>query len=307
MLEVPSLRTTWSARAAFSSWVSWRPPRPSTFWCPRPPRARPERSSATTAMVASNSPSMPDLEQHGTSTTRRPPYRPPRAPHATSDPHPPSGNIGPPARLSSLGRPTRCPRHRAVHHPDRTTRWPKRSPSNSRTYWCRAARAPPCRSTGQRRRALGSCEGLRLAGAEPRSSRRTPFVQLQRRTQLPPQQIDLRHRLEIEPAILAGLQREAVLPERLLVIPLLSERQAEVEMGEGGTGANLAGSGAAGCGAASLRRRSWRPSGRPACPPDAPSSKRSSARFACAFASVGFSAMARLVAARAASCWPRSP
>ncbi len=132
-----------------------------------------------------------------------------------------------------------------------------------------------------------------------------PFVQLERRTQLPPQQVHLRHRLEVEPAILAGLEREPVLPQRLVVIPLLPERQAEVEVSEGASRRRAGGQ--AGRGPAG-----WFEAPAPlpcptARPPACPSSKRSSARFAWALASVGLSAMARLVASRAASCWPRSP
>src|SRR5258708_32030781 len=40
--------------------------------------------------------------------------------------------------------------------------------------------------------------------------------------------VTIRHRLQREAAVLAALHREAILAQRLLVVPLLPEREAEV-------------------------------------------------------------------------------
>jgi hypothetical protein len=57
-------------------------------------------------------------------------------------------------------------------------------------------------------------------------------VQLQGRSQLPAEQVNLGHGLQVEPSVLSRLERQPVLPQRLVVIALLPEREAEIEVGE---------------------------------------------------------------------------
>src|SRR2546426_5705438 len=56
-------------------------------------------------------------------------------------------------------------------------------------------------------------------------------VQLERR-QVALQEVELRHRLERQPPVLAALQRQPVFLQRLVVVALLAERESEVVVGE---------------------------------------------------------------------------
>src|ERR1051325_3371057 len=53
-------------------------------------------------------------------------------------------------------------------------------------------------------------------------------VQLERRGEVVLQQVHLRHRLQRQPPVLAPLQRQAILPQRLVVVALLPEGEPEV-------------------------------------------------------------------------------
>jgi len=65
----------------------------------------------------------------------------------------------------------------------------------------------------------------------------------------------LGHRLEIQPAVLARLEGEVVLAQGLLVVPLLPEREPEVEVRECRAGDGLRADGAPGDGAGLLGGR----------------------------------------------------
>ena len=57
-------------------------------------------------------------------------------------------------------------------------------------------------------------------------------VEAQGRADIPTQQMDLRHGLQVEAAILAFIEALLILAERVVVIALLPERDAEIVMGE---------------------------------------------------------------------------
>src|ERR1700712_3173180 len=68
----PSLTTTWSARSAFSSWVSWRASRASTrVWPREAARSRRTSSPATIETVVSKTFARPPSKSSGTSTTAK--------------------------------------------------------------------------------------------------------------------------------------------------------------------------------------------------------------------------------------------
>ena len=58
------------------------------------------------------------------------------------------------------------------------------------------------------------------------------LVQLERVAEVALQEVNLRHRLADEAAVLAALDREAVFTQRLRVVALLPEREAEIVMRE---------------------------------------------------------------------------
>ena len=99
-----------------------------------------------------------------------------------------------------------------------------------------------------------------------------PVVQLERRAELAAEQVHLGHRLESEPAILAGVEREPVLAQRFVVVALLPEREPEVEVGEGRALDRLRAPSA----------RDGSPCARAHSSAACPGSKRSSERLACA-------------------------
>ena len=72
-----------------------------------------------------------------------------------------------------------------------------------------------------------------------------PLVELERGAQIAPEQVHLGHRLEVEPAVLPGLERQAIFAQRLVVIALLPEGEPEIEVRERTRRAPAAGAGVA--------------------------------------------------------------
>ena len=203
---------------------------------------------------------------------RRAPGGTPRSPRRAS-PRGPAPRRGCSRRA---GRRSRCrPRARTRRSPRPAGRpGGGRRPARSTAWASRGSRGPAPRTARARRRA-------------PARSRCTSAIACRLRRRSSP-----------------ASSARPVLPQRLLVVALLPQREAQIEMRERGTRRPAAGP------APAARQRRVRPhDSAPFCPAASQpaSSNRSSARFACARASVGLSAMARLVASRAASCWPRSP
>ena len=134
---------------------------------------------------------------------------------------------------------------------------------------------------------------------DPRVLPQQFVVELECRHMIAAQQVDLRHRLQHEGAILPRLECHAILAQRLGEVALLPERKPELVV----------------CERVPLQRLPAGIISRAACPPPLPAfaasslfgTSRSSDRFACARDNIGLSAMARLVASSARSCSPMSP
>src|SRR6188768_1997363 len=71
-------------------------------------------------------------------------------------------------------------------------------------------------------------------------------VELQRGREIATQDVNLGHGLEVEPAVLASVERELVLPQRIVIVALLPQRQSQVVVSQKRAGDGNRGSGAAG-------------------------------------------------------------